>query len=224
MKAPNESLQIRRRSLTPSLGGLQAIALCIFRGGPLKRKSASDRGGDMKLWIISIIAVVVVSAGGCKSQPAFQDPFTRPQIEWKPSLVLDIGQAERILGNQCRLEKVTAYLDGGTKAYQSAFRDDWLDPETGKTGILYYMYEEYESAYNAKSFLDSTLKANHINPSDAIRMEGGAELHYLTGGRVIRMVMILKENHLIRLKVNPVTSRYSLDELQKVAGELANQL
>ncbi len=178
----------------------------------------------MKLGIISIAIVVIVLAGGCKSQPAFQDPFTRPQIDWKPSLVLDTGQAQRILGSQSHLEKVTAYLDGGTRAYQAAFRDNQLDPETGKTGILYYMYEEYESANAARSFLDPTLKANHMNPGDGIRLEGGAELHYLTGGSVIRMVMILKENHLVRLKVNPATSRYSLDEFQQVAKELANRL
>ncbi len=178
----------------------------------------------MKPWIVSIAAVVFVSAAGCKSQPAFRDPYTRPQIDWKPSLVLDIGRAERILGNQSRLEKVAAYLDDGTRAYQSAFRDDWLDPETGKTGILYYMYEEYRSADAARSYLDSTLRANRVDPGDGIPMNGGAEIHYLTGDRVIRMVMILKENHLIRLKVNQVTSRYSLQEFQKVAEELANQL
>jgi hypothetical protein len=27
---------------------------------------------------------------------------------------------------------------------RSAFKDEWLDPRTGKTGILYYMYEEWE--------------------------------------------------------------------------------
>jgi hypothetical protein len=178
----------------------------------------------MKAWSFSIALAVLVSAGGCLSQPAFQDPFTRPQIDWKPSLVLDIGEAQRILGNQSHLEKVTAYLDEETKAYQSAFRDDSLDPETRKAGILYYMYEEYRSADAARSFLDSTLKANHINPGDGIRMEGGAQVHYLAGGNVIRMVMILKENHLIRLKVNPVTSRYSLVEFRKLAAELAKQL
>jgi hypothetical protein len=158
------------------------------------------------------------------SQPAFQDPFTRPQIDWKPSLVLDIEEAGRILGSKSRREKVTAYLDEGTKAYQSSFRDLLPDPATGKTGTLGYMYEEYQSAEAARSFLDSTLKANHLSPRDAIRMEGGAELHYFTGGDVIRMVMILKEARLIRLKVNPVTSRYSLVEFRKVAAELANQL
>jgi hypothetical protein len=158
------------------------------------------------------------------SQPPFQDPFTRPQIDWKPRLVLDVGQAERILGNRSRLEKVTAYLDEGTRAYQSLFRDDRVDPATGRTGALGYMYEEYQSAEAAKSFLDSTLKANRLNPGDAIRAEGGAELHYFTGGRVIRMVMVLKENRLIRLKVNPVTSHYSLVEFRKVAAELAKQL
>jgi len=177
----------------------------------------------MKPWIAAIAVAVVVSAGGCKSTP-FQDPFSLPQIDWKPSLILDIGQAERILGNQSRLEKVSAYLDDGTRAYQSAFRDDWLDPQTGKTGILYYMYEEYRSADAARSSLVVTLKANHIDPAGGIRMEDGAEVHYLAGGRVIRMVMILKENHLVRVKVNQLTSRYSLDEFKKVAGELANQL
>ena len=86
------------------------------------------------------------------------------------------------------------------------------------------MYEEYQSAEAARSFMDSTLKANRLNPGDAIRMEGGAELHYFTGGDVVRMVMILKERRMIRLKVNPVTSHYSLAELRKVAAELAKQL
>lgn len=178
----------------------------------------------MKPWRFFIALAVLVSAGGCLSQPPFQDPFTRPQIDWKPRLVLDVGQAERILGNKGRLEKVTAYLDEGTRAYQSSFRDDRLHPATGKTGSLGYMYEEYQSAEAARSFLDSTLKANRLRPEDAIRMEGGAELHYFTGGNVIRMFMILRENHLIRLKVNPVTSHYSLVELRRVAAELAKQL
>jgi hypothetical protein len=97
----------------------------------------------VKPWAIFFAVAAAISVGGCQSQPAFQDPFTRPQINWSPSILLNVGQAERILGNHSRLEKVTAYLDDGTRTYQSAFRDDWIDPETGKTGILYYMYEEY---------------------------------------------------------------------------------
>jgi hypothetical protein len=178
----------------------------------------------VKPWRLSLALAVLVSAGGCLSQPPFQDPFTRPQIDWKPGLVLDVGEAERILGNAGHLEKVTAYLDVGTRAYQASFRDDRLDPATGKAGILGYMYEEYPSTEAARSFLDSTLKANRLRPEDAIRLEGGAELDYFTGGDVIRMVMILKDSRLIRLKVNPVTSHYSLVELRKVAAELARRL
>ncbi len=147
----------------------------------------------MKPRSLFVALAVLVSTGGCSSEPPFQDPFTRPQIDWRPGLVLDVGEAERILGNKCRLEKITAYLDEGTRAYQSSFRDDQLDPATGKRGILGYMYEEYQSTEAARSFLDSTLKANHLNPEDALRMQGGAELHYFTGGDVIRMVIILKE-------------------------------
>jgi len=182
------------------------------------------RGGNVKPWMFLIAIGALLSAEGCRSQASFQDPFTRPQIDWTPTLVLQVDKAQRILGSQAHFEKVTSYLDKGTKAYQSAFRDDSLDPETRKAGTLYYMCEEYQSADAAKSFLDSTLKANHINPADGIRMESGAELHYFGRGDAVRMVVILKENQLVRLKVNPVTSRYSLVEFRKVAAELARQL
>jgi hypothetical protein len=178
----------------------------------------------MKASIAIVIAVMTVSAAGCKQQPAFRDPFSRAQIDWRPSLVLGTKDAARTLGNESRIEKVTAYQDEGAKVYQSAFRDDWRDPKTGKTGILYYMYEEYQSADAARSFLAATVTANRINPLDGIRMQNGGELHYLAGGEVVRMAMVLKGNRLIRLKVNQVTSRYRLAELKQVAGELANQL
>jgi hypothetical protein len=178
----------------------------------------------MRMCQVVVLGVFLLSAGGCAGQPDFRDPFTRPQIDWRPSIVLDREAAARILGSPGHLERETAYLDDGTKAYQSAFYDDGADPVTGKTGVVYFMHEEYETAAAARSFLDSTLKANHVTPAAGLHMEGGAELHYLAGGPVPWMVLIWKGTHLLRLKVNPVTSRYSLDERREVARELAEQL
>jgi hypothetical protein len=178
----------------------------------------------MRLPTAYLILMLAIAAGGCKPHADAQDAFTRPQIDWRPALVLDAEDAMRILGNPGRLEKATAYLDDGIKVYQSAFRDDWRDPNTGKTGILYYMYEEYPSAQAARSFLVSTLKANHVDLADGIRTKSGAELHYLTGGEVVRMAMVLKGNQMIRLKVNQLTSRYQLGNFKDIAGELANRL
>ena len=56
------------------------------------------------------------SMGGCVSRPAFEHPFTRLQIAWKPSPVLDIRNVGRILGNQSHVEQVTAYEDESTRA------------------------------------------------------------------------------------------------------------
>ena len=178
----------------------------------------------MKSLRIIVAFSILVSMGGCVSRPAFEHLFTRLQSAWKPSPVLDVRDVGRILGNQSHVEQVTAYEHEGTKAYQVSFRDVGLDPAVGKTGSLGYMYEEYQSAEAARFFLDATLKANHLSPDDAIRTQGGAELHYFTGGDVIRMVMIRKENRLVRLKVNPVTSRYSLAEFQRIAAKLAERL
>ena len=88
----------------------------------------------MKSLTILVAFSILVSMGGCVSRPAFEDPFTRPQIAWKPSLVLDVDDAGRVLGNQSHVEQVTAYEHEGPKAYQSPFRHDGLDPAVGKTG------------------------------------------------------------------------------------------
>lgn len=178
----------------------------------------------MRPWRVAAMATVLVTAAGCTSQPAFQDPYTRPQISWQPSLVLEDPEAQRILGTPCRLDRTTAYLEEETKAYQSTFRDNGPDASTGRTGVLYYMYEEYKTSEAARAWLYSTLRENRLDPAAGIRTKEGSEIHYLAGGSIVRMVMILRENRLVRLKVNPVTSHYRLEELQRVAEELASRL
>jgi hypothetical protein len=140
-----------------------------------------------------LAAAVLVTIAGCASRPSFQDPFARPQIDWKPDVTLSSEDAERILGNQARVDRVSAYF-------------------------------EYPDAGAARSFLEATLTPNHILPGNSIRLQGGEELHYLAGGDVVRMVMILQGDRLLRLKVNQVTTHYSLVELKKVAEELARRL
>jgi hypothetical protein len=61
--------------------------------------------------IAFVIAVLAIAGAGCKQQPEFRDPFTRAQIDWRPSLVLGTKDAARILGNESRLEKITAHQD-----------------------------------------------------------------------------------------------------------------
>lgn len=173
--------------------------------------------------VVVLVLAASVAAAGCASQPVFPDPFTCPQIDWKPAVTLDVAEAERILENRSRVEKVVAYVAEGKRTSQAAFRDDWLDPPTGKTGILYYRCEEYQNAEAARSFLYSTLKANHVRPEDDDR-KGTAELHDMTRGEVVRMAMILREDRLLRLKVNQGTSHYNLAEFKKGAEELARQL
>jgi hypothetical protein len=173
-------------------------------------------------FVAASLAVLFLVAG-CASPPQFEDPFARAQIAWRPALVLDAGDAGRILGATSHLDRVTSYLGGGTRTFQATFVEDTLAPAAGRTGALGYMYEEYQTSEAARSYLDTTLKENRLSPSAAVRIDG-TELRYFTGGDVVRMVMILKGKHLVRLKVNPVPARYSLAEFRAVAGELARRL
>ena len=173
---------------------------------------------------LALSFVVTMCFVGCGSQQAFQDPFSLPQISWRPDLQLDIGEAQRILGSSCRLERTTAYMEGETRAFQSTFVRESADPKTGKVGAVDYMIEEYLTADAAKAYLDTTLQENHIDPADGLLSDSGAEVHYMSGGPIVRMSMILKKNHLLRLKVNPVPGSYSLEEFRKVTEELASRL
>jgi hypothetical protein len=198
--------------------------MCIFAAKGTTDERRMRGKATSSPWRAVLVLAAIQSLASCVSRPPYQDPYLRPQIDWKPNLVLSAAQAERILGEQTRQERTTAYTQAGVLAYQSSFRADTADLATGKTGVLGYMYEEYNGAEAAKSYLYSTLRENHLRPEDGILMENGAELHYMTGGHVVRMVMILRGNHLVRLKVNPTTSHYSLSGLKSVAEELAQQL
>jgi len=183
-----------------------------------------NKGIQMKYRHFFYLSIVLVALGGCGSRVAYRDPFQFPQIEWKPDTILNAPQADRILGTPSRLEKTTAYAENGKRVFQSVFFDVAVDPVTGKKGALYFMVEEYPTSEAVLSYLNPMLRENHVNPDDGIPVEGGARLHYMAGGQVIRMVVIPKGNRLLRLKVNVVTSRYRLDEFRKVAEELAKRL
>ena len=70
----------------------------------------------MKSLTILVAFLIVVSMGGGVSRPAFEHPFTRLQIAWTPSPVLDVRDVGRIPGNQRRVEQVTAYEHEATRA------------------------------------------------------------------------------------------------------------
>ena len=70
----------------------------------------------MKSLRIIVAFSILVSMGGCVSRPAFEHLFTRLQIAWKPSPVLDVRDVGRIPGNQRDVEQVTAYEHEGTGA------------------------------------------------------------------------------------------------------------
>ena len=70
----------------------------------------------MKSLAVLVAFSILVSMGGCVSQPAFERPFTRLQIAWNPGRVLDIRDDGRILRNQRHVEQVTAYEHEATWA------------------------------------------------------------------------------------------------------------
>jgi hypothetical protein len=155
----------------------------------------------------------------CTSVPKTIDsPQLTEAIDWKPDLSLSLHHAEQILGESAHLEDASAYLVGNTKTYESTYLADVLDDATGKTGAMYFMYEEYETLQAASLSYESIRSANERAPGVESLFGVGDEAYFHSDGTNFLFVLSRSENKLFRIKVSKTTSHTNKDALIDIAN------
>jgi hypothetical protein len=152
----------------------------------------------MKL-ISGLFLVWILLLSGCT-------PKARPTIDWKPDLSLSLQDAEQMLGESTHIKNSSAYLEGNTKTYESSYFANAVDTVTGKTGTLYFMYEEYENVESASLSYESIRKANERAPGVQPLIGVGDEAYFHSDGTNFLFVLSRSENKMFRIKVNKTTS------------------
>lgn len=141
-----------------------------------------------------------------------------------PRGLFTITGAEKILGEPAHLTDSSFTTQGYPIIYQCAFTADSDDIKAGKTGVIYFMYEQYKEILAARKVYDSIRKANenHEGVKDIHNL--GDQAYFHSDGQNFYFIMVRKGDRMIRIKVNKITNTTSLNEFNLVARNITDAL
>jgi hypothetical protein len=133
------------------------------------------------------------------------------------------AQAEKILGEPARLSDSSTSTIADTTIFQSTYTANTADKKTGKTGNIYFMYEQYNDASTAHGLLAYYKTANEKNGAETVTGIGD-EAWFHTDKQNFYFLMARKGNKMIRMKVNKITANTSLDGFYAIAKEVVERI
>jgi len=137
---------------------------------------------------------------------------------------LNKADAEKILGQPATLtENTTEEKDNAVK-YRCTYTATKSEATTGKTGHLYYMFEKYVSQASAKVVYAGILAQNRNMPNFKTLNSIGDEALRHTDNENFDMIIVRKDDKILRLKVNKLTALTSIKNLQIIAEEITAKL
>jgi len=133
---------------------------------------------------------------------------------------VSLSDAEKILGEAVLLtengneekDKVVRHHCTYTAAQPDATR---------KTGNLYYLLEEYPDVVAAQRIFSGSTQSNAGMPGQEKISGIGDEAFFQSDERNFHLMMVRKGNKIVRLKVNKVTGKTSLQALKEVVKNTA---
>ena len=135
---------------------------------------------------------------------------------------LGFTDSEKILGESGHIIDSALTIKDDVTEYKVSYRADSLDKETGKTGGLYYLFQEYKDTLNAKEVYSFFKKANKDHEGIKILHDAGDEAYFHSDEENFYYISIRKGSKLIIMKVNKITSRTSLNEFNTIARNFAS--
>jgi hypothetical protein len=140
-----------------------------------------------------------------------------------PASLFTLADAEKILGEPAHLEDSSTGKDANAVNYKCTYKANATDAKSGKTGVLYCMYEEFTLADSAHALYTFFKKANERSGAKAI--EGmGDEAYYHTDNTNFYFILCRKGKRMFRMKVNKVTGVTSQAEFMEVSKKIAASL
>ncbi len=182
-----------------------------------------------KFFLISAILTVwgCNQSGDNKEQPGQIQATTDSASKVKPTdpaSLFTLPDAEKILGEHGRLTDSSTALKADTLEFKSTYTANAKDQKTGKTGIIYFMYERYSSVPAAQNAYSIIKTGNEKHEGFKILHDMGDEAYFHTDSENFYFILVRKGEKMFRMKVNKTTSTTSLDEFNLVAKNITAAL
>jgi hypothetical protein len=128
---------------------------------------------------------------------------------------LTIQEAERILGEECQLKESGNEAKDGGHRYKSTHIGN-----SGSSYALYFMFESYTDESVAKKTFDEFKTSNQSAQGFEMISNIGEEAFFHTDKENFGLIIARKDNEMVRLKVNKLSPKTSINELKKVAADI----
>jgi hypothetical protein len=164
-----------------------------------------------------------------KTEPPTSDtiPITKLPYQKDPffnRVYLSKSDAEKILGEKAFLSDSSSTIKKDTLECKSAYTAYSKDQKTGKTGVVYFMIEEYNQELSAKNAYSSIKVANENHEGIKIIHDLGDEAYFHSDGQNFYFILVRKGKLMFRIKVNKITSHSSLNEFNRVSKKISDEL
>jgi hypothetical protein len=163
----------------------------------------------MKILLFSIFFLLIAGSG-------------KNTIQQKD--ILQLPNVEKILGEPARLTEKKTTTENKVLKERRTYAALAKDAATDKTGMLYYGFDQYPSKQGAIQRYKDVVVSNQPNGNLKPIMGMGDEAFIQTDGSNFYLIMARKNNKIILIKVNRITSHTSETGLKEVAGYLVKQL
>lgn len=134
------------------------------------------------------------------------------------------SDAEKILGEKAFLSDSSSTIKNDTLEIKTAYTANSKDQKSGKTGIIYFMIEEYNQDLSAKNAYNSIKVANESHEGVKIVHDMGDEAYFHSDGKNFYFILVRKGKIMFRIKVNKITSHTSLNEFNLVSKKISDEL
>jgi len=183
----------------------------------------------MKLEIFAVYVVVMISLfSSCKKTSVPNDDTEPCTIQTDSvavaSKLLTLSYAEKSMGEPAELTCNTFIKKSDTLEYRCDYTALLQDEKTGKTGKLYFMYEEYAGVAAAENAYTTIYQANSGHEGVEIVTGLGDEAYYHSDGRNFYFFLVRKNEKMFRMKLNKVTSHSSEINFKEVARLMVNKI
>ncbi len=167
------------------------------------------------------------ASGKAASIPTDTVPKTTSSAQNKPFLhrvYFSQSDAELILGEKAHLSDSSSAINKDTLEIKRAYTENSEDSKTGKTGVIYFMIEEYSKESSAKEAYQFFKTANEKHEGVRTVDNMGDEAYFHSDGTNFYFILVRKGKIMFRMKVNKITSHTSLSGFNLVSKKMADAL
>jgi hypothetical protein len=175
-----------------------------------------------------LIIIVVISCctepGQIRKDTVSRDEVKPIQASTPPDSVFTKLDAEKILGEPAHLTDSATTLKADTLEYSSVYTANSKDPKTGKTGVIYFLFDQYVRVSIAQMVYSSIKTGNENHEGFKIIHDMGDEAYFHSDGQNFYFIIVRKGEKIFRMKVNKTTSTTSLTAFNQIAKNITAAL